>query len=147
MQTFHKTNWSVREAHRYSDTMTILCQDRMPVVICRCCLPDGNWNDVLSQIAVLPDAPRLIVTSHEPDERLWAEVFYLGGYDVLNLPFDRNDVMLAVSRAWQSWENECGRVYQHWREAKVFTKSAWSSSSAGRGNRHLRVDKTTTGQL
>jgi hypothetical protein len=89
----------------------------MPVVICRCCLP------------MLPaDAacrtPRLIVTSHEPDDRLWAEVITLGGYDVLTTPLDRNEVIWAVGRAWQSWENECRRVYQHWREAKVFAKGA-----------------------
>lgn len=123
-ETFRDTTWRLREACTYRDALTILCLDRMPVVICRCCLPDANWKDVLSQIAVLPDAPRLIVTSHEPDDRLRAEVISLGGYDVLTAPLDRNEVICAVGRAWQSWENECRRVYQHWREAKVFAKGA-----------------------
>jgi DNA-binding NtrC family response regulator len=98
-ETFRDTTWRLREARTYRDALTILCLDRMPVVICRCCLPDGNWKDVLSQIAVLPDAPRLIVTSPEPDDRLWAEVITLGGYDVLTMPLDRNEVIWAVGRA------------------------------------------------
>jgi DNA-binding NtrC family response regulator len=123
-ETFRDTTWRLREAPTYRDALTILCLDRMPVVICRCCLPDGNWKDVLSQIAVLPDAPRLIVTSHEPDDRLWTDVITLGGYDVLATPLDPKEVIWAVGRAWQSWENECCRVYQRWREAKVFAKGA-----------------------
>ena len=102
----------------------ILCQDRMPVVICQWCLPDGNWKDVLSQVAVLPDAPRLIVTSSETDDHPWVEVFNMGGFDVLTTPFDRNEAIQVVSRAWQSWENEFGRVYQPWKEANVLAKGA-----------------------
>jgi DNA-binding NtrC family response regulator len=102
----------------------ILCNDRMPVVICESCLPDGNWKDILSQVAVLPDAPRLIVTSREPDESLWAEVLNMGGYDVLATPFEKDEVIRAVSWAWQSWEDEWSRVNQRWRKPQVFAQSA-----------------------
>ncbi|HLN04528.1 MAG TPA: response regulator [Bryobacteraceae bacterium] len=111
-QTFCASNWALREARTYRDALMILCQDRMPVVICECCLPDGSWQDLLSQIADLPDAPRLIVTSPEPDERLWAEVFNMGGHDVLTTPLDQNEVIRAVSGAWRSWESESSRVKQ-----------------------------------
>jgi hypothetical protein len=50
-QTFRETTWKLCEAHTYRETLTILCHDRMPVVICRWCLPDGSWKDVLSQTA------------------------------------------------------------------------------------------------
>jgi hypothetical protein len=91
-----------------------LCHERIPVVICQCSLPDGDWRDVLGQTAILPNAPRLIVTSPEPDDRLWAEVFNMGGYDVLTTPFDKNEVMWAVVVAWQSWETEWSRVKRAW---------------------------------
>ena len=118
-QTFRATNWELREARTYRDALMILCHDRMPVVICESCLPDGNWKDLLSQTADLPDAPRLIVTSPEPDERLWAEVLSMGGYDVLTTPFDKNEVLRSVSRAWQNWDSEWCRISQRWRGRAV----------------------------
>ncbi len=123
-QVFRDTNWELREARTYRDALMVLCHDRMPVVICESCLPDGNWKDILSQVAVLADAPRLIVTSREADERLWAEVLNMGGYDVLTTPFEKNEVTRAVNRAWQSWEYEWCRVNQRWRQPQVFAQSA-----------------------
>jgi DNA-binding NtrC family response regulator len=122
--TFRASNWELREARTYREALMILCQDRMPVVICACCLPDGNWKDLLSQTADLPDAPRLIVTSAEPDARLWAEVLNMGGHDVLATPFDQNEVMRAVSGAWQSWEGEWSRVKQRWGKTTLFAQCA-----------------------
>jgi hypothetical protein len=66
-QTFRETTWKLCEARTYREALMILCHDRMPVVICRSCLPDGTWKDVLSQTAVLPDPPRLLVACQEPD--------------------------------------------------------------------------------
>jgi DNA-binding NtrC family response regulator len=123
-QVFRDTNWELREARTYRDALMILCHDRMPVVICESCLPDGNWKDILSQVTVLPDAPRLIVTSREPDDRLWGEVLNMGGHDVLTTPFDKNELIRVVNRAWQSWEYESCRVNQRWRKPQVFAQSA-----------------------
>jgi DNA-binding NtrC family response regulator len=121
---FRDTNWELRETRAYRDALMILCNDRMPVVICESCLPDGNWKDILSQVAALPDAPRLIVTSREPDESLWAEVLNMGGYDVLATPFEKDEVIRAVSWAWQSWKDEWSRVNQRWRKPRVLAQSA-----------------------
>ena len=123
-QVFRDTNWELREARGYRDARMILCNDRMPVVICESCLLDGNWKDILSQVAVLPNPPRLIVTSREPDESLWAEVLNMGGYDVLATPFEKDEVIRSVSCAWQSWEDEWSQVKQRWRTPSVFEQSA-----------------------
>jgi DNA-binding NtrC family response regulator len=123
-QAFRDTNWELREARTYRDALMILCHDRMPVVICESCLPDGNWKDVLSQLAVLPDAPRLIVISREQDNHLCGEVLNMGAYDVLTTPFEENELIRVVNRAWQSWEYEWRRVNQRWRKPLVFTQSA-----------------------
>ena len=123
-QVFRDTNWELREARSYRDTRMILCNARMPVVICEASLPDGNWKDILSQVAVLPDAPRLIVTSREPDERLWAEVLSMGGHDVLTTPFDQNELIRAVRSAWQSWEGEWSWANRRWRTPEVLAQSA-----------------------
>ena len=102
----------------------ILCEERTPVVICQSHLPDGNWQDVLGQTAILPDAPRLIVTSTQADEHLWAEVLNMGGYDVLTTPFDRNELLWAVLAAWQSWETEWRWVNRAWVKPKLVAAAA-----------------------
>jgi len=65
-----------------------------------------------ARTAVLPDAPRLIVTCPDPDDRLWAEVLNMGGYAVLATPFDRNGVIRVASSVWHGWETEWSRVNQ-----------------------------------
>jgi DNA-binding NtrC family response regulator len=116
---FHDTNWELREARGYREALTILCNDRMPVIVCECCMPDGNWQDVLGQIVVLPNSPRLIVAACEGNERVGAEVLNLGGYDVLARPFDKTEVLRSVSRAWQNWDGEWSRTSQRWRTLAV----------------------------
>ena len=41
----------------------------------------------------------MLVVSRHADERLWAEVLNLGGFDVLALPFDRDELKWALSSA------------------------------------------------
>ena len=123
-QTFRGTCWKLHEAESYGAALMTLCRERIRVVICQCSLPDGDWRDVLGQTAILPDAPRLIVTSPEPDDRLWAEVFNMGGYDVLTTPFDKSEVMWAVVAAWQSWETEWSRVKRARAKPNVFVLQA-----------------------
>lgn len=43
--------------------------------------------------------PKLIVASRLADERLWAEVLNLGGYDLLVKPFVADEVQRVVSLA------------------------------------------------
>jgi FixJ family two-component response regulator len=89
----------------------------MPVVICESSLPDGNWKDVLGQVAPMADAPRLIVTSFHADDRLWAEVLNMGGFDVLLKPLDESEVLRVVDLAWRNWEDERQRRKQRWKVA------------------------------
>jgi FixJ family two-component response regulator len=71
------------------------------VVVCEETLPDGSWRNVLQLTARLPNPAPLIVTSRLADERLWAEVLNLGGYDLLAKPLSKTEVYRAVSLAWQ----------------------------------------------
>src|SRR3954451_10678531 len=58
------------------------------VVMCESDLPDGGWKTILANCDALPRAPRLLVVSKHANERLWAEVLNMGGYDVLLKPFE-----------------------------------------------------------
>jgi len=69
------------------------------IVLCDRDLPDGTWVDILGQVADSGDPPLLIVTSRVADERLWAEVLNLGGFDVIAKPFAANEVLHVLSTA------------------------------------------------
>jgi Protein of unknown function (DUF2934) len=56
----------------------------------------------------MENPPPLIVADCLADERLWAEVLNLGGYDLLAKPFDANGVLQVVSAACRRWEDEQG---------------------------------------
>ena len=83
--------------------VTSLAGAAIPVVICERDLPDGNWRDVMTQTDLMPQRPLLIVTSMFADERLWVEVLNLGGYDVLQKPFDEKEVVGMVGQAFRCW--------------------------------------------
>ena len=62
-------------------------------------LPDGNWKDVLGQLAPMIQRPRLIVFSRNADNRLWEEVLNLGAFDLLITPFREHELVFAIGSA------------------------------------------------
>jgi DNA-binding response OmpR family regulator len=92
-----------------------LNRTRVSIVICESQLPDGNWKDVLRQVAPLPDRPRLIVVSRNADESLWAEVLEMGAFDLLATPFREAELVFAIGLAWLDWtgEQEGRRLQKH----------------------------------
>jgi FixJ family two-component response regulator len=73
------------------------------VVLCERRLTDGTWKDILDLFA--PDRPNLIVTAQQSDVHVWSEVLNLGGFDVMEKPFDRRKVFRAVSLARRHWKD------------------------------------------
>ena len=64
--------------------MKLLRRQQIPVANCESNLQDRSWKYLLEQTLTMAHMPLLIVTSRLADERLWAEVLNLGGWDVLN---------------------------------------------------------------
>jgi DNA-binding NtrC family response regulator len=98
--------WTLSEAMDIQSATRFLCRESVPVVLCESGLPDGNWRDMLSHMAPLIGAPRLIVTSPQPDERLWAEVLNMGGYDVLAQPLEADELRRVADSAQRDWVRE-----------------------------------------
>jgi DNA-binding NtrC family response regulator len=99
--------------HRVSscrDALTFLTENLVGVFISGCDLPDGNWKNILAGMSGLPSAPALIVASHLANERLWAEVLNLGGYDLLIKPFDLKEATRVIGMALRNAEDLPGRV-------------------------------------
>lgn len=83
---------SIREATRF-------LQDRPSMILCEQTLPDGSWKDIFREAQKLDNPAAFVVASRIADQRLWAEVLNLGGFDVLIQPFDRSEVKRVMSMA------------------------------------------------
>jgi DNA-binding response OmpR family regulator len=117
---FKEANWKLYKATSYQAALFELGRWRVPVVLCECQLPDGNWKDLLSQLVPMLEQPRLIVFSHHADERLWAEVLNLGAFDLLTTPFREAELVFTIGSAWLDWELE-----QEWhRSRRARTRNA-----------------------
>jgi DNA-binding NtrC family response regulator len=103
-QIFSRSNWHLRSAFTCQEALTLLREESIPVVLCNRELPDGNWRDLLERADSLPLAPRLIVSSREVNEYLWADVLQMGAYDLLAMPWEAREVLKVIALAWRSWE-------------------------------------------
>jgi DNA-binding response OmpR family regulator len=91
--------WTIRTARSCNEAMRVVESSRPTVIACERELPDGSWKDVFGGVSGLDDPPPVIVLSRSADEKFWAEVLNLGGYDVLAKPFDRTEVCRVLSMA------------------------------------------------
>lgn len=69
------------------------------VLVCDADLAGGGWKALLHSVGQMPAPPLLIVTSPDADDKLWAEVLNLGGYDVLAQPLNPGEVRRTVDHA------------------------------------------------
>ncbi|MBI4874220.1 MAG: response regulator [Acidobacteria bacterium] len=102
-EIFRHSRWRMLSAGSCGEAFRVLQSHRIPVVVCEHSLPDGNWRSVLNRLAQSAEQPLLIVASRQADDRLWAEVLNLGGYDVLSKPFDRSEAVRVIAAAWLHW--------------------------------------------
>jgi DNA-binding response OmpR family regulator len=100
--------WRTRCVRGFRKARALLNLDLVRVVVCEHALPDGDWRDLLGVAASRQCPPPIIVTSRLADERLWAEVLNLGGYDVLAKPLDRDESLRAIGLAWERLEDREG---------------------------------------
>src|SRR5690242_3048386 len=91
--------WRVLRASSLPGAMQLLRRRQIGVVVCERDLPPYSWKDLLVEIAALPKAPLVIVTSLHADDYLWAEALNLGAYDVLPKPFDAAEVKRSMNMA------------------------------------------------
>jgi CheY-like chemotaxis protein len=98
--------WVVRSEADVAAALTVLRQQRIPVVLCDQDLMPQAWREILAELTRLHQPPSLIVSSRLADDYLWAEALNLGAYDVLARPFDRAEVLRSVNLAGMHWRNQ-----------------------------------------
>jgi DNA-binding NtrC family response regulator len=101
---FTESSWMLQALGTLADAKRWLGQNPAPVVLCASQLPDGDWKDMLQVTAQIDPSPNLVVASRLADNRLWAEVLNLGGYDVLPLPTNAAEMFRTLSGAWRNWK-------------------------------------------
>lgn len=101
--------WRVEASFTPRAALERLRAGQIPIVLCANDHQPDAWKDMLDRFADVPDAPCLIVTSRQADDRLWVEALNLGAYDVLAKPFDRGEVIRTLANAWQHWSTRHNR--------------------------------------
>lgn len=75
----------------------LIQQEQTPdVVITGVSLTDGNWCDVLTTTVRAGLPARVLVCSHEADERFWSEAIWRGVHDILVAPFTAEYLQRSV---------------------------------------------------
>lgn len=103
-QILYHDSWSLHAVANARDAHSVLNTREVAVVLCDRDLPDGTWKDILRSCSNVESSPMLLVTSHDADGPLWAEVLNLGGYDVLLKPFEKAEVLRVVGMASRNWQ-------------------------------------------
>lgn len=98
-------NWRLKTSRTMKAAKQQLRRGRIPIVLCENELQPDAWKEMLDHCAQLAEAPLLIVTSRQADDRLWVEALNLGAYDVLAKPFDRRELVRTLGMAWQNWKS------------------------------------------
>jgi DNA-binding response OmpR family regulator len=107
-KVFQQAGWRLVQACSRRQAFHCLVNERVQVVIAESQLPDGDWKNVLAELDRLPSPPNLIVASHLADDRLWAEVLNIGGYDVLAQPFEAEELRRVVASAGRRYGCRAG---------------------------------------
>ena len=94
-----RERWNVRQARSLREAAPLLPGENVSLIFCERDLHDGTWKDILQQASRLHPPPPIVVFCRHADERFWAEVLNLGGYDVLLKPFDSSEVRRVSAMA------------------------------------------------
>ena len=104
---FRRSNWTLLTASTIAESLRLLHDADVSVVLCERELPDGTWKDLLESIATATTfSPRVIVTSADADNYLWSEVLKRGGFDVLLKPVEPQELFRVASLANRSWREQ-----------------------------------------
>lgn len=82
---------------------------KAPVILCDRDLLGTKWREVMTVLASLRHAARVILLSSVVDDCLWEEAGRLGGHDVLCKPLQEDQIARAVTLAWAYWNSRTGR--------------------------------------
>jgi DNA-binding NtrC family response regulator len=93
------TNWIFHCVPDLSKAIQFFEKNPVPVIVCSNEFPGGTWKAVLAAVRRFPNPPDVLVYTAQADDRLWMEVLSSGSYDLLPVPFNRDEVLRLISLA------------------------------------------------
>jgi response regulator of citrate/malate metabolism len=112
---FRRSNWTLLTASTIAESLRVLQDADVSVILCERDFPDGNWKDLLESAPTATTfPPRVIVTSADADNYLWSEVLNCGGFDVLLKPVEPQELFRVASLANRSWREQARTAHEYW---------------------------------
>jgi len=97
---FQKRSWRLLEFRDARRALLQMDGEPIQLVITESDSSDGSWKALLEHLQLRGLITPLIVTSRLADDRLWAEVLNLGGFDLLcSHPLDREELERVLASA------------------------------------------------
>jgi DNA-binding response OmpR family regulator len=104
-------DWRLLAARDCREAWTVLHREHVDVVVVEAQFPDGfTWRELLDEIQNMRGGQAVVVTSRLADEKLWVEALEQGGFDVLARPFDRGELVRAITGAARHSEQQFRRA-------------------------------------
>lgn len=99
------SSWQHFQSRSIAGAVDAVVRRKIAVVITDEFLPDGDWRNLLNQLQLVPEPPKVIVMSATGGDRLLLEVVRSGAYDVIAKPLAKAEVFRIVSLAWRQWHD------------------------------------------
>lgn len=104
------TSWIFHCVPDLATAIQFLETKLVPIIVCSKEVPGGTWKDVLRAVRRFPNPPDVLVYAAEADDRLWMDVLSSGGYDLLSVPFNRDEVLRLISLASRKWYDDANAL-------------------------------------
>ena len=98
--------WEVIWTRTRAEAAAAVGRTAAPIIVCDERFADGEWKGLWNELGKNPCPPEFILASRLADERLWAELLNLGGYNLLTKPFRPEEVIRAIHAALTEWQLE-----------------------------------------
>lgn len=89
----------VISVHSYREAVITMARQHVALLLCDEALVDGSWKDLLGQMAMMPEPPRLVLLVSAANPTVLAEALDLGAYDALSKPLGASDLRQLIARA------------------------------------------------
>jgi FixJ family two-component response regulator len=109
---FEEKAWRLHCVHSLAEAVAFVRKHPAVVIVSDPAFSGGDWKQLLAHLIDEGHPSALVVVSRLADERLWSEVLHFGGYDVLQKPFDKEEVIRVIQLAWQHCNEPCSKRRQ-----------------------------------
>jgi DNA-binding NtrC family response regulator len=96
--------WEVIWTRTCAEAAAAVRRTAHPIIVCDERFADGEWKELWNELGKNPCPPEFILASRLADERLWAELLNLGGYNLLTKPFRPEEVIRTIHGALTEWQ-------------------------------------------